>query len=333
MTITPLPTPPARTDGEATFVSRSNAFLGALPTFGTEANALAAAVSADKAATETAAAIAPVSLAAANFKGNWSALTGALAVPASVFHSGAFWTLASDLADVTAKTPGVDVEWLDLSTSSVDYQEFTASGTWTKPSGVSVVYVEAIGGGGGGGNHTSTTAYGGGGGGGFNAGVFQASDLGATVTVTIGAGGTGGANGINATGVTGGDTTFGAALTGKGGGGGLSTSATQGGGEGGGGERGGTTSNGEFGFGGYASGGGGLASRSGGNSVRGGAGGGGSSSTTGGTSLSGGNGGRGNNSGGGAGFAGTAPGGGGGGSQGDGGGGAGAAGRVRVWAW
>ena len=41
MTITALPTPPARTDAPATFVSRADAFLGALPAFGTEANALA----------------------------------------------------------------------------------------------------------------------------------------------------------------------------------------------------------------------------------------------------------------------------------------------------
>ena len=101
MTITPLPTPPSRNDPEATFVSRANDFLGALPAFGTEANALAAAVNADKTATETAAEIAPVSLAAANFKGSWSTLTGALSVPASVFHSDKFWTLAKVRATPT----------------------------------------------------------------------------------------------------------------------------------------------------------------------------------------------------------------------------------------
>jgi len=47
----------------------------------------------------------------ANFKGNWSALTGALAKPASVFHNGAFWALLNNLADVTASQPGVSADW------------------------------------------------------------------------------------------------------------------------------------------------------------------------------------------------------------------------------
>jgi hypothetical protein len=42
MAITPLPTPPSRSD-PANFADRGDAFLGALPTFATEANALAVA--------------------------------------------------------------------------------------------------------------------------------------------------------------------------------------------------------------------------------------------------------------------------------------------------
>jgi hypothetical protein len=332
MTITPLPTPPARTDGEATFVSRANAFLGALPTFGTEANALAAAVSADKAATQTAAAIAPVSLAAANFKGNWSALTGALAVPASVFHSGAFWTLASDLADVTAKEPGVDVEWLELETGGVepDYQEFTASGTWTKPEGVTVVYVEAIGGGGSGGviRSSGTTANGSGGAGGaFGFKVYRAADLGATAAVVVGAGGASVVSTTDASGNSGGNSTFNGEQIGTGGGGGgTSVSSASGA------------------WGSYFSGTG-TRSGSGQDSFAGGGGGGGASTSTafsGGTSVLAGNGGdsaRENDADATA-QAGSAPGGGGGlasiqnftttrtGTS-----GAGGAGRARVWAW
>lgn len=62
---------------------------------------------------------AAIAIAAANFKGNWSALTGALAVPASVYHSSKFWLLLSNLADVTAKVPGVDAEWLEIITGNV----------------------------------------------------------------------------------------------------------------------------------------------------------------------------------------------------------------------
>lgn len=64
-------------------------------------------------------------------------------------------------------------------------QVFTASGTWTKPSGVSNVYVKVIGAGGAGGtaNSGSTLVSGGGGGGGYAEGVIAVTG---NVTVTIG---------------------------------------------------------------------------------------------------------------------------------------------------
>lgn len=49
MAITALPTPPSRSD-PATFAARGDAFLGALPTFVTEANALQTDVNAKQAA-------------------------------------------------------------------------------------------------------------------------------------------------------------------------------------------------------------------------------------------------------------------------------------------
>ena len=49
MSITALPTPPSRSD-PANFATRADAFLAALPTFATEANALADAVNVDAAA-------------------------------------------------------------------------------------------------------------------------------------------------------------------------------------------------------------------------------------------------------------------------------------------
>lgn len=51
---------------------------------------------------------------AANFKGAWSSLTGALNMPASVSHSGRLWLLTANLADVTTATPGVSGSWMDV---------------------------------------------------------------------------------------------------------------------------------------------------------------------------------------------------------------------------
>lgn len=94
-----------------------------------------------------------------------------------------------------------------------DLQTFTASGTWTKPTGATWVLVEAWGGGGAGGRADTDDTASGGGGGAYVSHMFRASALGATVSVTIGAGGAS-AN------VAGGNTTFGAHLTARGGGGG-----------------------------------------------------------------------------------------------------------------
>lgn len=81
-----------------------NAFTNA-----TAASESAAASAASAAASDQAAS---VSLASANFKGQWSDLTGALSKPASTSHAGRFWLLLDNLADVTAAVPGVSASWL-----------------------------------------------------------------------------------------------------------------------------------------------------------------------------------------------------------------------------
>ena len=104
-------------------------------------------------------------------------------------------------------------------------QVFTASGTWTKPAGITAVIVELVGGGGGGGgNTTANTASNGGGGGGYSRKRILSAALGATETVTIGAAGAAGLA-TGGDGGTGGTTLFGTHLQATGGVGGESNSS------------------------------------------------------------------------------------------------------------
>lgn len=299
---------------------------------------------------------------------------------ADVDNAGAASLNISGLGAITIKRPdGTDLQTGDIVAGEVcevvhngtnlqlmgtskggDLQVFTSSGTWTKPAGLSgneMVIVQLWAGGGGGGSGASPFGGGGGGGGAYVKATMRASDLGSTVSVTIGTGGAAGSPGVNSSfgsvfpacaGGAGGNDS-GSAPGGGGGGGALgigqdASGATSGaGGEPGGsasgvsnsgsGGGGGHSGNSAEGGGGGASGNSGDATLSGGNSVYGGGGGGGGSGTSGsggGASAFGGDGG-GGGTGGSAGTAGTAPAGGGGGGGSTGAGGAGARGECRVF--
>lgn len=121
-------------------------------------------------------------------------------------------TLLDDVDAATARTT--------LGISSLAITELTASGSYTIPSGATLLEIVAIAGGGGGGSGrrgaAGTARYGGGGGasGGWSRQIYRVSELGgagASLTVTIGAGGAGGAakttdNTDGANGGAGGDT-------------------------------------------------------------------------------------------------------------------------------
>lgn len=261
-TIPTLPPYPSRCSAPDTFSLQADAFVAAMPNWGVQVQAVGDQAAAD-AATATAAMSSAV--AAANYKGIYSAGT-TYQIGESVAYSGARyyaktvntgvtpvdganWSLINEIPSVSGNTGRVLKAGASAPTwqDSANVQEFTSSGTWTKPAGCSVVMVELLGAGGGGGSGhlgaTSNGRYGGGGGGGGALAVafFRASELGATETVTIASGGTGGAGrtGTTANGNDGGDagaSTFGAVMTaygGRGGSGGQSSSTVVGRGHGG----------------------------------------------------------------------------------------------------
>ena len=205
MAITPLPPAPEVSDSPAQFNSKAFAFVDALPTMVTEINAELPAIAAAGDAAE-------VALGAANFKGEWSSLTGALAIPASVSHNNAVWVLTQSLADVTANEPGVDspnywinvalpapgisgnvltsngTNWLSSALPGTPFSNVygtTATANFTVPADVRKIRAYAIGGGGDGNNGTgSPDRTGGGGGGGIAYGDIAVTP-GDTVAISI----------------------------------------------------------------------------------------------------------------------------------------------------
>lgn len=92
-------------------------------------------------------------------------------------------------------------------------ETITASGTWTAPTGVTSVTVEAWGAGGGGGGQNQGSDGGGGGGGGAYSSAVVTVVPGNNYTVTIGAGGAGQTGGVGTCGTAGGASWFGSVAT------------------------------------------------------------------------------------------------------------------------
>lgn len=116
-------------------------------------------------------------------------------------------------------------------TFQVNTQVFTSSGTYTPTSGMVYCIVELVGGGGGGGgcgtaSSTQISVGSGGSGGSYSRKILDAATVGASQTITIGAGGSAGASTGPFTGGSGGTTSFGSIFNATGGNGGNGGSAT-----------------------------------------------------------------------------------------------------------
>jgi hypothetical protein len=106
-------------------------------------------------------------------------------------------TPTADAIPVADSTGKLDPGWLPA-VGNLNKVEFTSSGTWAVPSGVTKILVIACAGGGGGGGGASLTVGGGEGGyaGSSTVDLLNVSS-GETLTITIGTGGAGGGSGSN----------------------------------------------------------------------------------------------------------------------------------------
>lgn len=259
--ITPLPTPPLRSD-PANFATRGDSFLAALPTFQVEANALSAEVwalyatilaqTSDPLAKGTSTTSTTPATGAKTFTtqtGKGFAAGNSVIVSSAANRAIWMWGVVSAYNTSTGQLD-VTVAQIGTASAAADWDillsnpplapkvtDFTAGGTWTKDATKATTIVQVLGAGGGGGGSIASAVTGqpgGGGGGAYCEATFKSADLAASVTVTVGAGGAGG-NTSGTSGGVGGTSSFGTLLTAAGGGGGCGNGGGAAGGNGGGG--------------------------------------------------------------------------------------------------
>jgi len=136
--ITPLATEKPQRGNRSTFSILMDAFITWLiNTFVPQLNTALVEINDNAIIAANGAGAATVALAATNFKGLYSSLTGAQLKGISCFHLGAFWILSADVADVTTKVPGTASEWKEAKTiNALPY--FKYSGAVTNGAAVAI---------------------------------------------------------------------------------------------------------------------------------------------------------------------------------------------------
>lgn len=172
-TISNLPTAPQRGQSQEIFNTNTNNWLGALGTMTTQTNSSIGEINADASAIQTNKSLsdtakttclnAEIVALATGYKGNWSALTGALSMPAVVAHNGRLWMLNYNLSQVQTSTPSFSNSAWQCFTpwqiNTIDnVYSFSGSTNWTVPEGVFVITLDIIGGGGSGGINAGGTS-------------------------------------------------------------------------------------------------------------------------------------------------------------------------------
>lgn len=107
---------PVRTQDQTTFSNNTANLLTWWPNSVPETNTAVAFVN-DRAIeinsiSQSTASLSDTIVTASNFKGDWASLSGALNVPATVYHDGIYWQLLINVSDVTGSEPSLtNTEW------------------------------------------------------------------------------------------------------------------------------------------------------------------------------------------------------------------------------